>query len=324
MKERLNLVDIWTSVQRAETLLFRAAAYQNLPQFRKLFDGCEIDGDARALLVRMGCGFDPQNLVPEDYLVRYPFSSVEAIRAGLDQVVEGDHALRKEDGNYALNARGENAIRTWMQRVSVLMQAVDLGDIPQSDVQKLLAYDRRILEAIQAASRPHGHPIFNHRLRGLHPSYDPPQLWHHWQLVWTMLAASEDEQEYVRQQRGLSPLVWFIRRQTWFVHRRPWLVRAKPTLENLARRATGYSPIDRAEEACAQAVAELEARDWLETVGKEFRLTKAGLAACDKDERDIDANFVSCWPAFGEAELEELLDITTRLNDRFSELTGRD
>jgi hypothetical protein len=77
--------------------------------------------------------------------------------------------------------------------------------------------------------------LFHHRLRGLHPAYDPPQLWHHWQRVWAMLAAREDEREYVRQQRNLPPLVWFIRRQIWFVHRRPWLVRGKPTLENLAR-----------------------------------------------------------------------------------------
>lgn len=324
MNEKPNLVDTWTSVQRAETLLFRAAAHQNLPQFRNLFDGFDIDGDARGLLIRMGCGFNPQHLAPEDYLIRYPFSSVEAIRAGLDRVVESDHALKKGDGNYALNERGENAIRTWMQRVSVLMQAVDLGDIPQIDVQKLLAYDRRILDAMQTASRPHGNPIFTHRLRGLHPSYDPPQLWHHWQLVWTMLATSEDEQEYVRQQRGLSPLVWFVRRQTWFVHRRPWLVRAKLTLENLARRATGYSPMDRAEEACAQAVAELETRNWLKTVDEEFRLTKTGLAACDKDEGEVDTNFLSCWPAFSADELKELLDITTRLNDRFSELSHQD
>jgi hypothetical protein len=190
-----------------------------------------------------------------------------------------------------------------------------LGDVPPADIKRLLDYDRRILEAIEAASRPHGHPIFHHRLHGLHPAYVPPQLWHHWQRVWTMLAASEDEQEYVRQQRGLPPLVWFVRRQLWFVHRRPWLVRAKPNLENLVRRATGYSPIDRAEEACAQAVAELAARDWLKTVDGEFRLTQAGLAACDQDEDEIDRSFLSCWPPFSAGQLKELLRIATRLNN---------
>jgi len=313
-----KLKDAWTSTQQAESLLFRAAAYSNLDRFRKLFDGFEIEGEARGYLIRMGCGLDYQNLVPGNYLRRYPFSSVEAIRKSLDQIVACAYAVKKDDGSYALNARGEQAVRTWMERVSELMQAVDLGDIPPDDVQKLLAYDHRILAALRGSSRPHGYPIFNQRRLGLHPSYDPPQLWHHWQLVWTMIAAREDEEEYTRQQRDLPPLVWFIRRQIWFHHRKPWLVRSKSTPENLAQRATGYSPLDHAEEACNQAVEDLEARGWLEPFDGEFRLTEAGLAACDKDENEIIGNFVSCWPDFSEHELGELLDITARLNDRFT------
>jgi hypothetical protein len=286
----------------------------------QLFVGVELDRAAKALLTRMASGFDPQNLRARDYFMRYPFSSIEAIEAGLEHLVEGGVAEAQGEGRYALSVLGERVMQHWMDTVSSMIRSLDVGAVPPADIQRLLDYDRRILEALQAASRPHGQPIFHHRLRGLHPSYDPLQLWHHWQLVWTMIAAHEDEQEYIRQQRGLSPLVWFIRRQTWFAHRRPWLVRGGLTLENLVRRATGYSPVDRAEEACAQAVAELKARDWLETRGKEFRLTTAGLAACDKDEGEIDTNFLSCWPAFSKDELEELLDISTRLNNHLEEL----
>jgi hypothetical protein len=200
-----------------------------------------------------------------------------------------------------------------------MIQSLDLGDVTATDVQRLLAYDRRILEALQAASPPQGNQIFGHRLRGMHPSYEPPALWHHWQLAWTMAAASEDAEEYVRKLRGLAPLVWFVRRQIWFAHRRPWRARAL-TLEALVRRATGYSPLDQAENACAQAIQELQERAWLQALDEEYRLTEQGLAVCDQDEREVDEHFLSGWPAFSDDEVQELLDITTRLNERCSEL----
>jgi hypothetical protein len=44
-----------------------------------------------------------------------------------------------------------------------------------------------------------------------------------------------------------------------------------------------------------------------------------GLVICDKDEREIDAHFVSCRLAFGEDEVKDLLAITTCLNNRCQE-----
>ena len=259
------LAHTWTSVQRAETLLIRAAVHQNPVLRTQLFDEFDLDETARQLLARMACGFDPQNLTARDYLVRYPFSSVEAIQAGLDHLVECGVAAAKGESTYAVTELGERAVRRWMEKVSIMIQSLDLGDVPSAAVQRLLDYDRRSVEGIQSASRPHGHLIFTHRLRGLHPAYDPPQLWHHWQWVWTMLAASEDEEEYVRQRRGVEPMVWFARQQIWFNHRRTWRARVK-TLDDLVRRAAGYSPVERAEAACSQAIRTLEDRGWVETV----------------------------------------------------------
>jgi hypothetical protein len=314
------LAHTWTTIQRAETLLIRAAVHQNPILRTQLFDGFDLDGTARQLLARMACGFDPQNLTAGDYLVRYPFSSVETLQAGLDHLVDCGVVVAHGEGRYAVTELGERAVRRWMEKVSFMIQSLDLGDIPSAAVQRLLDYDRRIVEAIQAASRPHGHPIFTHRLRGLHPAYDPPELWHHWQLVWTMLAASEDEEEYVRQRRGMEPMVWFARRQIWFNHRRPWRARVK-TLDDLVRRATGYSPVDGAETVCRQAIRNLEDCGWVEAMDGEYRLTPEGLARCDDDEREIDGYLVSCWPDLGEDEVQDLLEITTRLSNRCEELS---
>ncbi len=311
-----KLRDVWTTLQKAETMLFRAAAMQNMEQFRSLYEGVSLEEPSRGYLIRMLCGFDPQNLSARDYQVRYPFSSVEAIQAELETLVASGHAEVKGTDHYAATEPGVQMVRLWMQRVSALMQSLDLGDILLDDVHKFLDYDRRILEAMKSASRPHSKPIFNHRMRGLHPEYDPPLLWHHWQMVWSMLAASEDEEDYLRQQRGIDPLVWFARRQVWFIHRRPWRARIR-NLDDLASRVQGYSPLAQADQASAQAVEDLQARAWIETVGDEFRLTAEGLAACDEDERQIDQNFLSWWPQFKDEEIEEILDLSTRLNNRF-------
>jgi hypothetical protein len=109
--------DAWTYVQRAETLLIRAAAHQNPGLRAQLFDEFELDEAARALLVRMACGFDPQNLRARDYLVRYPFSSLEAIQSGLEHLVECGVAVAKGDGNYAVTELGERVVRRWMEKV---------------------------------------------------------------------------------------------------------------------------------------------------------------------------------------------------------------
>jgi hypothetical protein len=316
------LRDAWTSLQKAETLLFRAAAFQDVGRYRELLVQVDQDEGVRALLIRMGNGFDRRRLSAEDYRMRYPFSSIELIQAVLERLVTCGHASANGDGTYALIDWGERAVRNWQQGVGEMMQALDLSDIPAYVVRKLLAYDRRILAAIQKASRPHGNLILAHRLCGLHPEYDPPALWHHWQYVWTMLAASEDEEEHVRKLRGMAPLAWFARRQLWFIHRRPWRARVR-NLDDLVRRAAGYGPIHQAEEACMQAIQELKERGWVKVVDGQFWLTDRGLSDCDRDEREIDACFLSCWPALSSAEVVEIIDITARLNGRFEELASQ-
>jgi hypothetical protein len=316
------MAQAWTSFQRTETLLIKAAAQQNPAMRASLFEGSDLDVSARQLFVRMACGFDPGHLSAADYLQRYPFSSIEAIQAGLGHLAEYNVVSANGDGAYAVTGLGEQVVRRWMERVAIMIQSLDLGDVPPADVQRLLNCDLQILESIRAASRPHDRPIFNHRLNGLHPAYDPPALWHHWQLVWTMLAASEDEEEYIRKCRGMEPMVWFARRQIWFAHRRPWRARVK-TVDDLVLRATGYSPMDQAETVCGQAIGGLEERGWVQIVDGEFRLTPEGLAICDEDEREIDEGFLSCWPDFSQEEINELSGITARMNRRLEELSGQ-
>ncbi len=266
--------ETWTELQRAETLLFHAAAVRHPAAMRALFDGFEVEGPARNLLIRAGSGFPANALRAADYLARYPFSSIGAIRTVLDQLVDLGLASSRDSSDYALTERGVRLVETWMNRVGAVMTDLDLGDVTSSDVNELLAFDRQIVESLQASDRVPGSPLLSNRLRGVRPDYAVPALWHHWQRVWTILAASEDEEEHVRRHCDIDPMVWFVRRQLWFVHRRPWRARAR-TLEELVARATGYAPLDNAEEACAAALSCLTERGEVEASDTGSRLTPA-------------------------------------------------
>ena len=309
----------WTELQRAETLLFHAAAVRHGEGMRALFDGSEVHGPSRNLLIRAGCGFPPNALRSEDYLVRYPFSSAEGIRSLFAELVEAGVARESEEAGFALTERGVELVRTWMERVAGMMTDLDLGDVTSSDVDELLEFDRQIVESLRASDGGHGSPVLSSRLRGVRPDYTVPALWHHWQRVWTILAASEDEEEHVRRRRNIDSIVWFVRRQLWFVHRRPWRARAR-TLEGLVTRATGYAPVEDANEVCAAALARLVGSGEAEQSADGLRLTAGGLALCDEDELEIDTNLLARWPTWDEREVGRLTQLVERLNRRLLEL----
>jgi len=305
--------DLWTDLQMAETLLFQAAAVTHPAGMRTLFDGIEAKGPARNLLIRAGSGFPASGLRPEDYVARYPFSSSEAVRALLEELVDLGFASRKADA-YAWTVHGMDAVRTWMRRVGSMMSDLDLGDLASDDVVDLIRFDRQVIEALARSVPSHGSPNLRARLQGVRPPIDAePTLWHHWQHVWTLLAASEDEEESVRRKRDIDPLTWFLRRQLWFIDRRPWRARTR-TLEGLATRAVGYAPFGEPQAACAATLAHLIEADLVEAQDGDLRLTEAGLAACDRDESEVDARLLARWPKWTATDTQRLREILDRLN----------
>jgi hypothetical protein len=147
--------ETWTELQRAETLLFRAAVVRHPKAVRGLFDGFEVEGAARNLLIRAGSGFPANALRPEDYLGRYPFSSVGAIRAVFEELVESGGATEVADDAFALTERGVRLVGTWMNRVAPMMTDPDPGDVSPADVEALIAFDRQIVESLRAGEGAH-------------------------------------------------------------------------------------------------------------------------------------------------------------------------
>jgi hypothetical protein len=316
--EQQRLETIWPALQRAETLLVQAAVAQNRDVFHGINAAVDLPRDQLQLLIRAACGFDAQAICPHDYYTRYPFSDPALIQAGLTELVESGY-LSLNGMTYALRSSGRAVVEHWMHSLGDLIDDLDLGSIRDVEINWLLDLDARLISALEQSHRPHGHPIFFCRMEGLHPDYAAPRRWHHWQWVSSLIAAEEDELEYVRQMRGIPALVWFLRRQLWLVDRRPWLVRSRSRAD-LTRRVVGYAPLSDPVDAIREAIDYLDDQGWLAHVNDGLRLSEAGLAAHDLDESQALHGFLSSWPLIDQADLDLLEIILERLTDRLQGL----
>jgi len=314
-----ELRETWVAVQKAETMLVMTGVRLRPKDAPSLRGGLEIAPELQQVFARTVYGFDPKRIRAQDYLVRYPFSSVNAIERQLRALVDAGVFTGPHCDAYAVTDEAEAHLRLHTERVGESVDRLDLGDIDEAQVRKLLAYDHRILDGIRESVKADPSPIFEHRLKGLRLEYDPPKRWHHWQLAWTMIAAHEDAEERVRVARDIEPLVWFARHELWFTARRRHRGRMR-SCGDLARVAERYAPLEDAEKDCRAAIETMRQRDWLEGEGDACRLSERELERADRDEAEIEELFLSRWPDFTDAELAEMREIASAINRRCEEL----
>ncbi len=314
-----ELRETWVAVQKAETMMVTTGLRLRPKDEPIVSGGPEIDRALRPLFARSAQCFDPRRIRAADYLTRYPFSGVDAIERQLRALVDASVLTGPHGGAFAVTDEAEAHLRLHTERVGSLIDRLDLGDIEESQVRKLLAYDHRILDGIRESTERDPSPIFEHRLNGLHPEYDPSKRWHHWQLAWTMVAAHEDAEQRVRVGRGIEPLVWFARHELWFTARRPHRARMK-SCADLARVAERYAPLEDATKDCRAAIGAMRQRGWVEGEGEACRLTEGELVLADRDEAEVEELFLSRWPDFTAAELAEMREISDAINRRCEEL----
>jgi hypothetical protein len=313
-----ELREAWGAVQKAETMLVTTGLRLRPKDAPSLREGLEIAPDLRQVFARTVYGFNPRKIRAAEYLIRYPFSGVAAIERQLRALVEAGVFTGPYGDAYAVTDEAESHLRLHTERVGESVDRLDLGDIDEAAIQKLLAYDHRILDGIRESARTDPCPIFEHRLKGLRLDYDPPRRWHHWQLAWTMIAAHEDAEQRIRAHRGIEPLIWFARHELWFTARRPHRGRMR-FCDDLARVAERYAPLEDAKKAC-RAIETMRDRGWLEGEGDACQLTEQELERADRDEAEIEAIFLARWPEFTDHELRELEAIAGAINRRCEEL----
>ncbi len=320
---RDQLRETWAGIRKAESMLVQAGMRLRPKDAPSLREGLErIDPPLRPLFARAAYGFNPQEIRAVDYVTRYPFSSVAAVERQLEALVQAGVLTGPHGDAFALTDEAEAHLRRHTDRVGEAIDRIDLGSVEEEQVQRLLAYDHRILEGMRGSIERSASPLFEHRLKGLHPDYTHPKRWHHWQLAWSMVAAHEDAEEHVRKELDIAPLVWFARHEFWFTSRLPHRSRMR-TCADLRAAAERYAPLGNPEETCRVAIEEMHSRGWLEGDGDDCRLSEEQLVVADRDEAEIEAIFLSRWPDFTDRELDELKGIADAINQRCEELVAR-
>lgn len=318
-----ELRETWVAVQKAETRLVQTGVRLRPKDAPSLREGLEMEPALRPLFSRTVYGFNPREIRAADYLTRYPFSGVNAIERQLRALVDAGVLTGPYGDAFAVTDEAEAHLRLHTERVGSFIERLDLGDIEEAQVRKLLAYDHRILDGVRESTERDPSPIFEHRLKGLHPDYEPPKRWHHWQLAWTMIASHEDAEQRVRVDRGVEPLVWFARHELWFTTRRPHRARMR-SCADLARVAERYAPLEDATKDCRAAIEAMRQRGWVEGEGDACRLTEGELALADRDEVEVEELFLSRWPEFTAAELAEMREISDAIDRRCEELLAQE
>ena len=309
---------VWTEVQRAETLLFQSAVRTHIEDYQAIIKSLNFPPESLNIMIRLISGFNSQSTRAEDYLQRYPFSDLEAVTAKLETCVEHELMSRKSDSVYVATEKAYRSVKNWMESTGKILSQHPLEGTLADDAKTLVAFDYRVVSHTARVASSQEYPILRNRLQGLYPDYDPLHLWHHWQLVWTMIAAREDSSWRIYRDKSMAPLTTFFHRQLWFRDRRPWLARGRlHTLEDLNAWAERYSPLPGGVTDCAEAIEELTARGWIDPGAKHFQLNDAGLSSGDAAENAIDADFLRLWPELAQEELEAWHLAAQRLNAYF-------
>lgn len=320
---RIDLTTFWTELQKAETLLIQTSIKYNKERNSKIFKNVTLERPLLLLLIRMASGLNIKNFTAEDYLVRYPFSNSDLITVQIEKLIAlGFMEKNSVPSKYLISEKGVEVVSHWIQERGIIMELLDLGEITQTEINQVLEIDHRILGAISSDVTEENSPILYNRLSGLQPKYTPRKLWHHWQLVWTIIASHDDAIEYVRKSKGIDPLTWSIKREVWFVDRKPWLAESV-TYEGLVEGSQNYAPQTDSEIKIKNSIDALKKVGWLiETDSKELHLTEEGLVTQDRDEELIMLRFFSKWPEISNQEMKTIYKILKKLNTHLEELTN--
>jgi len=306
--------DLWRELQKAETMLVQTSRSVFRERAGRVLEGVNLDRSHLILLLRTSFGLKTDGFTAGDYHVRYPFSSRALIADRLQTLADSGYLSRKDTlPVFRLTEKGSKLVNHYMNETGAMIQSLEIDGITNAEINTLIQLDQKILDALVEHEGSHDSPILKNRLHGIQPDYSEQQLWHHWQLIWSILAALEDEQEYFRKSNNIDPFTWYIRRNLWFINRRPWLGGPR-TVEDFVGYFNSYAPVKDAEKKIESATRAMRSAGWLESESDTLKLTREGLNEHEEDEQQVMERFFDRWPKLSQDEIARVYAIVSRLN----------
>lgn len=309
------MIYLWSQLQKAESGLMQAIRVRNPEIGRLILGDFDLTNYDLMLYFRLVSGFDTHHLTADNYLKRYPFSSTEAIEEKLADFTSLGYLTTRGEGIYQLEEAGKSFPHHYWAQISTETERLDLEHISPADLEMPFSVLQQILAAMRESEHPSGMFIFSQRMQGLHPNYDPPEIWHLWQYVWSMLAFQDDIRLWRSRQLEIAPLTWHF---FWELRR------SAQTLENLHRRTLRYAPVPDLELASRAALADLHKRGWIE-VGEDqegfvYELSNLGQRTASLNEEMIADEHIKVWPPLNSTNLERLQTFLEWLNHDLEEI----
>lgn len=246
--------------------------------------------------------FGAEPFTAAGYMRSFPYGSAPVIEAQLKLAVKNEILVASAENEYYATEKGI----AWKNQMihAALASIAHLQPIPESELQKIVNYLKRVTDASLAAPEPPSQFGASHYFRNLHPGKGATSLRFFVHYFGTL-----------DKYRGNAHLAawkhYDIEGNRWEVFSEVWTGKNN-TLDKLMDEL-GFRGITR--DDYASILQELVERGWIQQDGENYQPTAEGKRIREEAEALTDTYFFAPWSCLNESELEDLSSLAGQLRD---------
>lgn len=245
--------------------------------------------------------FAPEPLTTARLRIRFPYTAPAFYDKHLAQAAQGGYLRQAAPGEYHLTQKGALAAEQVIQTAYQVM--AELEPLPQSDLERLEGFLKRLVQACLEAPEPPGKWSLMHS-RKTDRGAALPLVARIDQYLSDLNAYRDDAHLASWQPLGIEAHAWEAFTFLW----RGEVSTLAEISAKLARRT--YSEND-----YAQAIEDLTKRGWVSGFDDSYRLTPLGNDIRQKAEDTTNEYFFRPWTKLTQPELDELQTLLTCFHD---------
>lgn len=251
--------------------------------------------------------FDNEPFSTKSFMRIRPYGSKQVNEARFISAAKQGNLMLVSDNEYVSTEKGKYVM-------SRLLQAMEdsiapLQPVPAADLQKILDYVKRLLDATLVMPEPPSKFAMNRYYKNIHPGQDAQPL----RLLVHYIGSLD-------QYRGAAHIASWeshnIKGYEWSAFTSIWRKEAD-TLDALYEEM-GASVFTR--EEILEALQDLLARGWIAETAGNYQVTSEGANVRQEAEDMTDRLFFVPWSCLNESELEELSHLAEQLRDGLKNL----
>jgi DNA-binding MarR family transcriptional regulator len=247
-------------------------------------------------------GAEPEPFTVERLHGMTPYTKYSQFADNLAELKRQKWLLPTGDGAYRISAKGRRAIEIVFETAQKAIGAVDV--LSASELETLCGLLQSLVEASLSAEEPTDKWALKYS-RWTDPGQKTAPAVKIDQYLTDLIRFRDDAHIAAWKPLNVSPQAWEALTYLW----RNEAHTAEELAEKLVFR--GFSAKE-----YQKALCELAERGWAEQTLDGFRITEGGERLRQKTEEETDRIYFCPWESLRESEIEQLLDLISRLRDR--------